>query len=621
MISSEIASTATCKQTMASTDAEMQRLSQCAPGERLMEVRRGDPQVIGEQLVTHPGYPGYAPGYGPAAFGPAGWHASGNESDYILPYKGDGYVKGADVKELYWNGAVYRQQQTVDEREHLVGVEYDNRHVVSEHVTGQFNKFARAVKSTYLMEKVVEQPVTIVKEREVEVKKPEIIERIVRVPKVEIRENTRVMAPEVVHQEQIVEVPQVAVEERVLHKPKHVVQERLIEVPKYEFVEKIEYIDYVEYREVPVDKIVEVPEVEYRVREVEKFIPQTFVEEYYVDNYVDVPMTQVQEVERIERVAFPTPPCDCDVLMKEIAESQAARAKAEAEMLQLRKEIASLRAGMVRPVTVVSPVPTPPTSCRQVRVVQPVQLVQAPVQAVQYVPQATVRAVYSPPSPTPPGTAGATLFVPRPATPTPPGSLSVVAARPAVATPPGSVSIVSLPATPPRTATSLVGTPLASERVLTYAAQARPSPPTTSPTAATVQPREPVAPCFQVQLPQLSGGIQSSYATYEPRSPVVAPRTVQSANFLTPQSGSMVVPASMPVASVNPAAAIFESLDRNHDGVISRSEFEQALNPAATSIASRPTTVPASMPAPPMFPPPSASRLSGAGSISMPYLG
>jgi len=54
----------------------------------------------------------------------------------------------------------------------------------------------------------------------------------------------------------------------------------------------------VEYREVVVDKIIEVPEVEYHIKEVEHLIPQNFVQDYYVDSYVDVPVSQIQEVAR-----------------------------------------------------------------------------------------------------------------------------------------------------------------------------------------------------------------------------------------------------------------------------------------------------------------------------------
>ena len=70
--------------------------------------------------------------------------------------------------------------------------------------------------------------------------------------------------------EEIVEVPQVVVEERVVHVPgRKQIQERLIEVPKVEWVERVEYDDFVEYREVPVDKIIEVPEIEYKIKQVD----------------------------------------------------------------------------------------------------------------------------------------------------------------------------------------------------------------------------------------------------------------------------------------------------------------------------------------------------------------
>jgi len=45
-----------------------------------------------------------------------------------------------------------------------------------------------------------------------------------------------------------------------------------------------------------------VPEVEYHIREVEHLIPQNYVQDFYVDKYVDVPVSQVQEVAREELV-------------------------------------------------------------------------------------------------------------------------------------------------------------------------------------------------------------------------------------------------------------------------------------------------------------------------------
>jgi len=164
------------------------------------------------------------------------------------------------------------------------------------------------VRPIYMMEKVVEVPHIITKEYDKHVPKPEILERLIEVPRTEIRERTVQLPPTVQYQEQIVEVPEVVIEERVVHVPKKEIQERLIEVPKVKYVERIEYEDIIEYREVPVDRIVEVPEIEYRVREVEQLVPQEYIQEYYVDRYKEVPVTQIQEVERIEHIPVTVPP-------------------------------------------------------------------------------------------------------------------------------------------------------------------------------------------------------------------------------------------------------------------------------------------------------------------------
>lgn len=108
--------------------------------------------------------------------------------------------------------------------------------------------------------------------------------------------------------EEIIEVPQIVTEERIVHVPgRKEIQERLIEVPKVEWVEKVEYDDYVEYREVPVDKIIEVPEIEYVIKEVDVPVPQKYIQEYTVEKYKEVPVTQVQEVERVEHVPVMVP--------------------------------------------------------------------------------------------------------------------------------------------------------------------------------------------------------------------------------------------------------------------------------------------------------------------------
>lgn len=165
-----------------------------------------------------------------------------------------------------------------------------------------------ATRPIYMMEKVIEVPHVITKETERHVWKPEIIERLIEVAKIETKERVVKLPPQVQYQEQIIEVPEVVVEERVIHVPRREVQERLIEVAKVVYVERIEYEDIIEYREVPVDRIVEVPEIEYRIREVEQLVPQTYIQEYYVDRYKEVPVTQIQEVERVEHVPVVVPP-------------------------------------------------------------------------------------------------------------------------------------------------------------------------------------------------------------------------------------------------------------------------------------------------------------------------
>jgi len=205
----------------------------------------------------------------------------------------------ADPYGIY-NGTQYADSTLY---EGAVDVRYMGQRVVGERLLEIRNQEVNCVKPIYTFEKIVEVPQVIVRERTREVPKPQIVERIIEVPKTELRERTFVGPPSVQYQEQIVEVPQVVVEERVVHVAgKREVQERLIEVPKVEYVERIEYEDFIEYREVPVDKIVEVPEIEYRVREVKQFVPQTYIQEYYVDKYVEAPITQVQEVERVEHV-------------------------------------------------------------------------------------------------------------------------------------------------------------------------------------------------------------------------------------------------------------------------------------------------------------------------------
>lgn len=171
-------------------------------------------------------------------------------------------------------------------------------------------EYVQSVKPYITMERMVEVPQTIIKESQRHVPKPEIVERIIEVPKMAYKERTIKAPPNSRLQtiENIHEVEHgVITETHQTHIPKTEIQERLIEIPKIEYREKIEYEDRIEYREVPVEKIVEVPQIEYVTRQVERYIPQTYVQEYYVPKYTEVAVQQLQEVERTEVVPVVQP--------------------------------------------------------------------------------------------------------------------------------------------------------------------------------------------------------------------------------------------------------------------------------------------------------------------------
>eukprot|EP00397_Hematodinium_sp_SG-2012_P032405 GEMP01034503.1.p1 GENE.GEMP01034503.1~~GEMP01034503.1.p1 ORF type:complete len:367 (+),score=83.71 GEMP01034503.1:47-1147(+) len=170
---------------------------------------------------------------------------------------------------------------------------------VGERVVEQHNVYG--YKQYMTVEKIVEVPQVIVKERVSVEKKIEVQERIIEVPIVEIYE-TIVEVPHTKQVEKIVEVPQVVVEEKIIYETRIEVQERIIEVPKIIFEEVIEYEDTIEYREVPVDTYVdEIVEVYVMIPKPQEVLVPMY-EYVEVPEYVDVPMVQMQEVERIEEV-------------------------------------------------------------------------------------------------------------------------------------------------------------------------------------------------------------------------------------------------------------------------------------------------------------------------------
>jgi len=167
--------------------------------------------------------------------------------------------------------------------------------VIHERVVDQHEKIIR--KKLEVVEKIVEVEHVTVKEKIIYEKKIQEQERIVKVPVVKTKEIIKeVEFPKIV--EKIVEVPQIQYREKIIKIPRVEIQERIIEVPKIVYEEQIEYEDHMEYREVPVTIYVEVPVDDFIRVEVDQphEVPMyEFVEKI---QYVEVPQTQIQEVER-----------------------------------------------------------------------------------------------------------------------------------------------------------------------------------------------------------------------------------------------------------------------------------------------------------------------------------
>lgn len=169
--------------------------------------------------------------------------------------------------------------------------------VISERVIEHEIKIPKKVVREEVVEKVVVVPEKIlheeiveevqkVREKIIEIAKPVIKEKIVEVPQIEYVEKV-VEVPEIVYKEKIRTVPVIEYKEKIIEVPRIVQREKIVEVPEYE------------YREVPVEKIVEV--VEYH--------EETVVREVQVPQYVDKPVPEyvTREVpEDIDRV-IPVP--------------------------------------------------------------------------------------------------------------------------------------------------------------------------------------------------------------------------------------------------------------------------------------------------------------------------
>ncbi|PHJ24517.1 alveolin domain containing intermediate filament imc9 [Cystoisospora suis] len=174
-------------------------------------------------------------------------------------------------------------------------------------------KVIHVPKITY-EEKITEVPQVMLREHIVEV--PEIIhkEKVVKVPKLELVEKI-VEVPVVKYVDRVVEVPQHVVKEKFVEVDEIIRQEKVIPVPKIEIVEKIvkqpkivmveKYVDVprIEYREVEIEKIVEVPQIQIKYVEREVPVPQKVYRHIDVTKIVEVPQQKI--VEKIVRVPVP----------------------------------------------------------------------------------------------------------------------------------------------------------------------------------------------------------------------------------------------------------------------------------------------------------------------------
>jgi len=120
----------------------------------------------------------------------------------------------------------------------------------------------------------VREDVELIKEKIIEVQKPVIHEKIIEVPEIE-------------YVEKIVEVVEVVAQEKIKEVAKIEYQERVVEIPRIEQREKIVEVPQVEYRDIPVERVEEVPEI----RE------QVVIKEIPVPQYVEKPIMEYVTVE------------------------------------------------------------------------------------------------------------------------------------------------------------------------------------------------------------------------------------------------------------------------------------------------------------------------------------
>jgi len=399
---------------------------------------------------------------------------------------------------------------------------------------------------------------------------PEYYERIVEVPKYEIENRERLVEvpqPQIV--DRIVEIPQV---QEVLHEIPGPVDVRLVtrEVPKIEVrqVERIIEVPQIEYQ----DRYVEVPEV----REVVRRVPRVEVREIPIERVIQVPRKIHQEIE--QPVYRPVPH-----LVQQPVEREIPVPRVHIQTMEVVRQV---------PVGVHSGTPPPAEPARP----EPPQA-QAPAEPVA---QAAV--LHTPPA----QPAAVQLLVDAAAAP-PQQPATPVLVQAQVSRPSAVPTVQMMPlqqsATPSYGSAQLLAPTALVEQA-------------SSDTGQTVA--QSLAPRVHVQRPvgQLQVASQT-FAQQVPMQSVVVPpstatRTVQ---YIAPAQGSLqfaVPPFSVQqVGGTTVTGDLFDMLDRNHDGVLTRSEFEE---PTSGRMAASPATPPRSAAVPTLV-------TAQSGSMTLPTTG
>lgn len=124
-----------------------------------------------------------------------------------------------------------------------------------------------------ITEEIVDD-IQIVRQKVIEVSKPTIIEKVIEVPEIEVVEK-------------IIEVPEKVVQERIVEQPRYIKQERIVPIERYQNVEKVVEVPEIHYRDVHVEKTVEIPD----------YKEEIIIKQVQVPQYIEKPVANFIKVE------------------------------------------------------------------------------------------------------------------------------------------------------------------------------------------------------------------------------------------------------------------------------------------------------------------------------------